>query len=113
MVMKMVNIADAKAQLSELLDEVVAGGQVVICKRNHPVAELRAMVPARTVPRPLGLAAGAVTVPAAFFEQLPGELLDAFQPQPTTVTAPPGRVAERRAEYAGGRKHRARGGGRR
>ncbi|RYG23476.1 type II toxin-antitoxin system prevent-host-death family antitoxin [bacterium] len=40
--MKRVNIADAKAHLSEYLREVKRGETLVICERNVPVAEVRA-----------------------------------------------------------------------
>jgi prevent-host-death family protein len=79
MTMKMVNIFEAKAQLSDLLDQVAKGEQVVICKRNQPVAELRPVAVPRATPRPLGLAEGTFTVPAAFFEPLPEAELLAFE----------------------------------
>ena len=79
MTMNMVNIADAKAQLSDLLDRVARGERVLICKRNQPVAELRAVAAARVEPRPLGQAKSLVDVPAAFFEPLPDEDLDGFE----------------------------------
>jgi prevent-host-death family protein len=78
MTMKMVNIAEAKTQLSELLEAAAAGERVVICKRNQPVAEIRPVAVARTAERPLGLAAGSVTLPEAFFEPLPEAVLQAF-----------------------------------
>ena len=43
MTMLMVNIAEAKAKLSEYLEAVARGEQVIICNRNQPVAELRAI----------------------------------------------------------------------
>jgi antitoxin (DNA-binding transcriptional repressor) of toxin-antitoxin stability system len=78
MTMKMVNIAEAKTQLSELLEAAVNGERVVICKRNQPIAEIRAVGVARTAERPLGLAAGWVTLPDVFFEPLPDDVLAAF-----------------------------------
>ena len=36
MTMKKVNIHEAKAKLSEYVDAVVRGEQVVICRRNRP-----------------------------------------------------------------------------
>jgi prevent-host-death family protein len=96
MTMKMVNIFEAKAQLSELLDQVSKGEQVVICKRNQPIAELRPVRAPRSMPRPLGLAEGTFTVPPAFFEPLPEADLAAFE---TAGEEEPrsGRVAEPRA----------------
>jgi antitoxin (DNA-binding transcriptional repressor) of toxin-antitoxin stability system len=55
------------------------GERVLICKRNRPVAELHAVESARTAPRPIGLGRGQVTVPPAFFDPLPEEMLDAFE----------------------------------
>ena len=58
MTMIMVNIHEAKAKLSEYLEAVAGGQRVLICKRNQPVAELRAVAAARTEPRPVGGAKG-------------------------------------------------------
>jgi prevent-host-death family protein len=42
-----VNLARAKAHLSELLDKVEAGEEVVITRRGKPVAHIRRAVPAK------------------------------------------------------------------
>jgi antitoxin (DNA-binding transcriptional repressor) of toxin-antitoxin stability system len=81
MTMKIVNIHEAKARLSEYLDAVELGEQVLICRRNRPVAELRRVAAARTTPRPVGGAKGRLEVAAAFFEPLPAEFLDYFSVQ--------------------------------
>ena len=78
MVMKKVNVHEAKARLSALLDEVESGGAVVICRRNVPVAELRALPSTRRKRRPIGLVKGFQT-PPAFFEPLPAEIVDSFE----------------------------------
>jgi antitoxin (DNA-binding transcriptional repressor) of toxin-antitoxin stability system len=78
MVMKKVNLHEAKTHLSRWLQRVEKGETIVPCRRNRPVAELRPVPQARTEPRPLGLATGRLTVPPTFFEPLPGELLDGF-----------------------------------
>jgi antitoxin (DNA-binding transcriptional repressor) of toxin-antitoxin stability system len=86
MTMKMVNIHEAKARLSEFLDAVEHGQTVVICRRNQPVAELRKIPAARTTARPLGLARGRVRVPDSFFEPLPDAMTESFDggaPLPT------------------------------
>jgi prevent-host-death family protein len=75
--MLMVNIYDAKARLSEYLEAVSRGERVLICKRNRPVAELRAVEQKRTEPRPIGGETGVVVRPS-FFEPLPDEFLEAF-----------------------------------
>ncbi len=79
MTMLIVNIFEAKAKLSEYLDAVSKGERVVICKRNQPIAELQPVAAARTEPRPIGLAKGRITVPAAFFSPLPEEVLSGFE----------------------------------
>jgi prevent-host-death family protein len=82
MTMKMVNIAQAKTQLSELLEAAASGERVVICKRNQPIAEIRPVTVARTAERPLGLAAGSVILPDVFFEPLTDDVLAAFDTPP-------------------------------
>jgi antitoxin (DNA-binding transcriptional repressor) of toxin-antitoxin stability system len=99
--MIVVNIHEAKAKLSEYLDAVAKGERVVICKRNQPVAELRAIGPKRTEPRPLGLAKGKITIPPSFYQPMPDEWLDEFYngsvfPAPIKQTAEP-RKKRRRA----------------
>ena len=47
-----VNLARAKAHLSELLDKVEAGEEVIITRRGRPVAHIRRAVPPKT-PLPL------------------------------------------------------------
>jgi prevent-host-death family protein len=91
MTMKKVNIFEAKARLSEFIDAVQRGDQVVICRRNRPVAELRAVSVARTTPRPVGGAKG-LEIPTTFFEPLPDDLVDGFYGDAPRRT--PSRVAE-------------------
>jgi prevent-host-death family protein len=103
MTMKKVNIFEAKAKLSEYVDAAERGERIVICRRNRPVAELRAVVPARTEPRPIGGAKGRLIVPDSFFLPLPDEMLDAFRGQAEAPRAP-SHVAERRPRYRSERK---------
>jgi prevent-host-death family protein len=100
MTMIVINIHEAKAKLSEYLDAVASGEHVVICKRNQPVAELRAIESKRTAPRPLGGTAG-IVIPPSFFEPMPDEFLDAFESGPVYPETTPraSRVAERPATY--------------
>jgi antitoxin (DNA-binding transcriptional repressor) of toxin-antitoxin stability system len=79
MTMIVTNIHEIKARLSEYLEAVARGEKVVICKRNTPIAELRAIAAARTEPRKIGGAAGRVTIPEGFFEVLPEEVLSEFE----------------------------------
>ena len=76
-VMKKVNVHEAKAGLSRLLGLVEKGETVLICKRNVPAAELRPIARPRRARRPVGLAKG-FRFPPAFFEPLPAEVLDGF-----------------------------------
>lgn len=91
------NINEAKAKLSEFLDAAAAGERVLICNRNRPVAELRAVAGVRTEPRPIGGAKGRFSVPASFFEPLSDDDLAAFE----GASEPDGasRAAERPAPY--------------
>jgi prevent-host-death family protein len=99
MTMIVVNIHEAKAKLSEYLDKVAAGERVLICKRNQPVAELRAVEQKRTEPRPLGGATG-IVIPPSFFEPMPDDWLDAFYNGPIVSAADkPSRVAEASPTY--------------
>ena len=77
-VMKRVNVHEAKAGLSALLDLVEKGETVVICKRNVPAAELRPVASPRRVRRPVGRAKGFRVLPA-FFEPLPADVLADFE----------------------------------
>jgi prevent-host-death family protein len=107
MTMIIVNIHDAKAKLSEYLEAAARGERVLICKRNQPVAELRAVAAERTTPRPVGGAKGRFTVPASFFDPLPDDVLAAFE---GSAGVEPQRVfvaAEAPTPY-GRRPHRAR-----
>jgi len=78
MTVKRVNIHDAKTNLSRYLAELAPGEPLLVCNRNQPVAELRALRK-KTVAKPrLGVAKGEFSVPESFFEPLPDELLKAF-----------------------------------
>ena len=51
--MATVNLAQAKAHLSELLDKVETGEDVIITRRGRPVAHLSAVVQPKSPLRPL------------------------------------------------------------
>jgi len=109
MTMIMVNIHEAKAKLSEFLEAVARGERVLICKRNQPIAELRAIEQKRTEPRPLGLGKGTFSIPPSFFEPMPEEWLDEFYNGPIfPKTTKPSRVAEKPATYGARRTKRRR-----
>ena len=63
-----VNISDAKTQLSRLIDRVYHGEKVVIAKNNLPIADLVPHTPEGK--RTLGILKGQVDVPDdALFEE--------------------------------------------
>ena len=67
--MKVVNVRQAKAQLSRLLAQVEAGEEVLIARRGEPVARLVPCKP-RGKRRP-DVLKGKVVVPEDFLEPLP------------------------------------------
>lgn len=73
-----VNVAEAKTHLSRYLESVERGETVVLCRRNVPIAEIRALPKPAREPRPVGIDRG-MTIPAAFFEPLPDDLLAVFE----------------------------------
>jgi prevent-host-death family protein len=101
MTMIMVNIFEAKAKLSDLIERATAGERILICKRNQPIAELRPVAAQRQSPRPIGKAKGTLTVPGSFFEPLDDEDVEAFDAG--TVYPPTRSTASRAAERAAGR----------
>jgi prevent-host-death family protein len=75
--MRQVNIHEAKTQLSKL---IAAGEEVIIARYGEPVARLVPIRPPATKRHP-GSARGLFTVPPGFFEPLPDELLNDFEPK--------------------------------
>jgi prevent-host-death family protein len=73
-----VNIHEAKTHLSQLIERVEAGEEVVIARAGSPVARLVA-VDARRPRRVLGALAGRTRIPADFNAPLPEDLIDAFE----------------------------------
>ncbi len=76
--MKELNIHEAKTHLSAILAKLRPGDRVVICRRNTPIAELRALPFASSKRRPIGLEAGKLKVPRSFFDALPDDVIDSF-----------------------------------
>lgn len=74
---KVVNVHEAKTQLSKLLRRVEAGEDVVIGRGGQPIALLTRITPDEIEPRPLGTWRGKVEV-SDDFDALPDEVLDAF-----------------------------------
>ena len=78
--MQTVNIHAAKTHLSQLLDNVANGQEVLIARAGKPIARL---VPLEGKPviqrRQLGRLAGVITVPADFDAPLPEDVLNGFE----------------------------------
>jgi prevent-host-death family protein len=75
---KIVNIHEAKTHLSRIVEEVAAGGEVVIARAGKPVARL---VPIDNVVKKkrLGLLKGKIKIGANFNEPLPDAVLRSFE----------------------------------
>ncbi len=77
--MLIVNVHEAKTQLSRLLARVERGEEVVIARRGEPVVRLVACKPrSRRQPDVLK---GKVMLPDNFFDPLPEEELEAWEGQ--------------------------------
>ena len=75
--MFLVNVHEAKTQLSRLLARVEAGEEVVIARRGEPVARLVGCKPrARRQP---DILRGKFVIPASFFDSLPEDELSAWE----------------------------------
>jgi len=67
--MHQVNIHEAKTHLSKLIQEAIAGEDVIIAKGNKPVVKLVAL-PQQELQRQLGTARGKMVMSAGFDEPL-------------------------------------------
>ena len=74
---KVVNLYDAKTQLSRLVEEAAAGAEIVIAKAGKPRARLVAMG-AASRPRKPGRGKGAIRIKRGFDDPLPDDVLAAF-----------------------------------
>ena len=75
--MKRVNLAEAKAHLSELIDRVEAGDSIEITRRGKPVARLTAITPPR---KPIDIKAlRALTDSMPYSEQSAADLVRAMR----------------------------------
>lgn len=75
--MILVNIHEAKTQFSHLVEQALLGKKVVIAKRNKPLIELKPLQEKRGK-RKLGQYKHTIELPDSFFEQLPDDILEAF-----------------------------------
>ena len=70
-----VNIQDAKAQLSRMVDAAMLGEEVIIAKAGKPFVRL---VPIDAPPRVPGAAKGNASLTPAIFDPLPDDELKAW-----------------------------------
>ncbi len=75
--MFVVNVHQAKTQLSRLLARVEAGEDVVIARRGEPVARLVGCKPRSK--RQADILKGKVVIPDSFFDPLPEEELTVWE----------------------------------
>lgn len=73
-----VNIHEAKTQLSRLLEQALAGDDVVIMKAGKPLVRLTPVAGA-PAPRKIGSAKGDFVLPDDFDDPLPDRVLDEFE----------------------------------
>jgi len=76
-VSKVLNLYEAKSQLSRLVDEAARGEEIVIAKAGVPMARLTGLRASRRRRRPGG-AKGRIRIAADFDAPLPPALLAAF-----------------------------------
>ncbi len=76
--MKMVSMHEAKSQLSRLVKAVELGENVVIARRNVPVARL-VPVDVAEPKRRFGVLKGKIKLDDSFFDPLPETELDAWE----------------------------------
>ena len=77
--MKKIGSFQAKTHLSAYLARLRPGETILLCRRNTPVAEIRALPVPPAKKRPIGLAADSFSVPQSFFDPLPEEVAAAFR----------------------------------
>jgi prevent-host-death family protein len=77
---RMLNLYEAKSQLSSLVEEAAAGAEIIIAKAGKPRAKLVAVREVRG--RRPGSARGKIWMAADFDAPLPPALADAFNGKP-------------------------------
>ena len=85
--MEQLNVYEAKTRLSDLLNRVERGEEIIIARAGRPVARL-VSVTQRHAPRIPGAWRGRVTM-AADFDELPDDLTAAFAGEEAPHAPPP------------------------
>ena len=76
--MHIINIHEAKTNLSRLLEKVAAGEEIIIAKAGKPIARLVPLV-GKPKRRKLGVFKGELNVPDDFDAPLPDDVLALFE----------------------------------
>lgn len=77
--MTIIDVSDARTELSQLLDRVLTGEEVVFTRGGTPVARLASIEPAEAPRRRLGVLEGQITTTPDFDDPLPDDILAAFE----------------------------------
>jgi prevent-host-death family protein len=77
--MPTVNIHEAKTHLSRLLDQAMAGEEIIIAKAGKPIVKLVPIDAAPKKKRQLGLYAGQFSVPDDFDTAFQDEIIALFE----------------------------------
>lgn len=77
-IMIMANIHEVKIHFSAYLAKLRKGETVIVCKRNVPIAEIRAIPQPSKKTRPIGLAKDTFDIPDTFFDPLPEDIIHSF-----------------------------------
>jgi prevent-host-death family protein len=77
--MATINMHQAKTELSKLVARVEAGEEVILARRDKPVAKIVPIEPMAAKTRGAGAWKGRFTVPDSFFDPLPEEELRAWE----------------------------------
>lgn len=73
-----INIYDAKASLSQLVERAAAGEEIIIAKAGRPMARLSPLRSGRS-PNLIGALAGEIQIGPEFDEPLPDDIAAAFR----------------------------------
>lgn len=76
--MRQINIHEAKTHLSQLVEDVARGEEIIIAKAGRPMARLVGLTTTAQPRRP-GALAGHITIAADFDAPLPAEILADFE----------------------------------
>jgi prevent-host-death family protein len=74
---KVLNVADAKARLSELVQRAAGGEEIIIARNGQPLARLVPLAPRQM--RVPGKGTGKWTIADDFDDELPADILTGFE----------------------------------